>query len=274
MKKLFSLSLIFLGSVAGWSTDAVTHSRQIDCSIERIDRASIHPDGTSPFVGVKDEETSSYNWSGYVSATNLQNPTPGSVDAVSGNWVVPTLMSTSNNAYCAVWVGIDGFTSGTVEQIGTSHNWINGQQRNSAWFEMYPQGSYNINGFPVDNGDQIGGAVSYLGNGVFRLALHNYTKGVHTIIPASYTTSATAQRSCAEWVVEAPWSGGILPLSDFGSETFTGCTTKINNISGAISSPYWVYDAITMVANNNIIKALPSGLAPQGHRFSVAWEHE
>ena len=76
----------------------------------------------------------SENWSGYVAATSLSDPESDSVTAVSGSWVVPTVSSSSGStSYSAVWVGIDGFSNGTVEQIGTSQDEVNGTAVYQVW---------------------------------------------------------------------------------------------------------------------------------------------
>ena len=46
--------------------------------------------------------------------------------------------------YSAEWVGIDGYNSNTVEQIGTELDITNGTPSYYAWYEMYPSDSYNI----------------------------------------------------------------------------------------------------------------------------------
>ena len=63
----------------------------------------------------------STNWSGYAVTAG-----PGSVTAVVGSWTVPTILPGRGTAYSAEWVGIDGFSSATVEQIGTEADLING----------------------------------------------------------------------------------------------------------------------------------------------------
>src|SRR4051812_35832181 len=69
----------------------------------------------------------STNWSGYAAVTNLSSPAPNSVTAVSGSWVVPTVTgSRQGSSYSSAWVGIDGFSDSTVEQIGTEQDVING----------------------------------------------------------------------------------------------------------------------------------------------------
>jgi hypothetical protein len=104
--------------------------------------------GTHPHIPLL--EGTSLNWSGYAAITSILHPTNESVTSVSGSWTVPALSASTDQTYCSIWVGIDGFSSSTVEQIGTEHDWSGRSQSNYAWFEMYPSGSYEIEGFPVD----------------------------------------------------------------------------------------------------------------------------
>ena len=60
--------------------------------------------------------STSTNWSGYAVQTKS-----GAVTAVAGSWTVPTV-SGSGTGYSAIWVGIDGYQSSTVEQIGTEQD--------------------------------------------------------------------------------------------------------------------------------------------------------
>src|SRR6266542_694566 len=65
----------------------------------------------------------SLNWSGYA-----VTGAPGSVTDAKGSWVVPSIQGNcgSTNAYASFWVGIDGFSSNTVEQVGTDSDCQNG----------------------------------------------------------------------------------------------------------------------------------------------------
>jgi Peptidase A4 family len=87
---------------------------------------------TSGTSNMESGTSTSSNWSGYVAETNLNDPQTDSVTAVSGSWVVPTVTGVSGtSSYSCAWVGIDGWTypletGGTVEQIGTEQNFING----------------------------------------------------------------------------------------------------------------------------------------------------
>jgi hypothetical protein len=249
----------------------LSHLTPIECSIVQIDRAKVHP--KEDFAASQMGKVGSSNWCGYVSAPMFNQKADGTVSYVSGTWTVPKLVATKDSTYCAIWVGMDGFLGTSVEQIGTSHNWENGVQQNYAWFEMYPHGAYQINGFPDEKGDQISAHVLYAGSDTFKMTITNHTKAVTTAIPVNYTKSTTAQRSSAEWVVEAPYSGSILELADFGVTSIKDCKTTINGVTGTINNSHWANDAITMTANK-IIKAQASKLSADGSSFNVAWDHE
>ncbi len=223
-----------------------------------------------PHIPIK--EGTSQNWSGY--AAFLKKSAVNSVTAVYGSWIVPTLSAAPHNTWCSLWVGIDGYSSSSVEQIGTEHDWNNGSQQNYAWFEMYPGGSYEINGFPLNPGDLISTSVVYASKNTFVMTITNNTQKKFSVIPTSYTKSSTAQRSSAEWIMEAPYYRGILPLSHFNTAHFTNCTATINNIHGAINNPHWIDDQLIMITANGTPKAIPSQLSTNGQSFGVVWNHE
>ena len=100
--------------------------------------------------------TSSTNWSGYAVTSSA-----GAVTAVSGEWTVPAVTSTGVTSYSSTWVGIDGYNSNSVEQLGTSSN-INANGTATqyfAWYEMYP--SAPVTELTVNPGDTISASVTY-----------------------------------------------------------------------------------------------------------------
>jgi len=250
----------------------------VECTIMPMHESEVHrsypyipaPQGTTKTAG----NLMSNNWSGYVAATNFTTPAANSVTSVSASWVVPTLVATPDNSYCSIWVGMDGLLSTTVEQIGTSHNWVNGVQQNYAWFEMFPGGSYVISGFPVNPGDVISGFVRYTGNSVFVLTLYNNTQKVYYTAPAAQTTSKTASRNSAEWIVEAPYLNGVLPLSDFANAYMWGCGAIINGVAAQIGNNSWPHMGIDMITTTGAYKDQASPLLPDKGSFFVVWSHE
>jgi len=269
-----SLMVVFGSSLAAVDTHA-----KIECELQPIVRGGSSEagdvssgKGSYRLDGLL--ESSSTNWSGYAAILNSRNIN-NTVTAVTGTWIVPALSPTPDNAYSSIWVGIDGYSNGTVEQIGTEQDWINGTQQNYAWFEMYPAGAYLIVGFPVQVGDVITAYVRYMSRNTFQLTIYNNTKRVYAVIPSSYTQSSRALRSSAEWIVEAPSSNtGVLPLAHFNNATFGNCYATISLSTGAINFPFWKHDQLTMVTPTGTVKALPSNLTPNGAGFTVAWEHE
>jgi hypothetical protein len=196
----------------------------------------------------------STNWSGYA-----VSGAPGSFQNVAASWTQPTVSCTSQTTYSSYWVGLDGDTTSTVEQLGTEADCVGGQPRYSAWYEMYPKGSRAI-AMTVRQGDNLHASVASLGSGNFQLTLQDITTG------ASFTTTQKlpkAQLASAEAIVEAPWSGGVLPLANFGTANFTRVTA--NNAT----MPSQSAEQITMVNSSGAVKAQPSALS--GGNFSVTW---
>jgi len=264
---VLALSLVIVSTLAG--DHPVLQSEQI--KLVPIPFSAVHH-GTYAAPRVRNENGTSTNWSGYAVQTDLSAPANGAVTDVEGTWVVPDVVaSTSPTTYSSAWVGIDGYSDNTVEQLGTDQDWYKGKPSYYAWFEMYPKGSFLIKNFPVNPGDTISAEVKTSNGNSFTLSIANLTRNVR------YSTTQRcnkAQCSSAEWVMEAPWSGGVLPLADFGRIDFSGCSATVNGITGSIGNPAWQYDAMTMATSGGTVKALPTVLSPDGSSFSVIWYHE
>lgn len=218
----------------------------------------------------------STNWSGYAAVSSISSPADGFVNSVTGSWVIPTVtLNSSQDTYVATWVGIDGFSDGTVEQIGTEQDCVNGIQENYAWVEFYPGPSRIIRGFTVNVGDAFTASVAYEGGSLFALSLNDLTTGKSY----SRTYNAVAQRQSAEWVVEAPSSSAseVLPLANFGTVNFssaqftdnTGTTYAIDGLGPG------TYDTIALDDPNGG-SAKPSSLLDSAYpngpsSFSVTY---
>lgn len=222
----------------------------------------------APRVPVK--EGTSQNWAGYAVETSLTSPQNNAVSDVKGTWVVPSVSASSaTNSYSSVWVGIDGYLDNTVEQIGTEQDWYNGAARYYAWVEMYPKLPSRIS-YTVSPGDIMTAEVKYTGNNQFVLTLKDTTTG------KSYSTTQKApraQRQSAEWIVEAPWSGGVLPLANFGTASLSNASATLNGHTGTISDPAWQNDSINMVTSSGTVKAQTSPLSTDNTSFTVTWLH-
>jgi hypothetical protein len=167
--------------------------------------------GTRPFSvhgGIAHEDEST-NWSGYAADS-------GTYTSVSATWVQPTGTCTSATRYASFWVGLDGYSSDSVEQTGTDTDCSGGKPVYYGWYETYPNPSYNF-GDAISAGDTISASATYEGSNKYLLSLSDKTKGWTT---TTTQTVSGAPRSSAEVIIEAPCctsSGGILPLADFGT---------------------------------------------------------
>src|SRR6266536_846942 len=88
--------------------------------------ATAHPAAARSLV-------SSSNWAGYVASGGN-----GTFTSASASWTQPAGTCTGGSRYAAFWVGLDGYTSGTVEQIGTEADCDGRTPRYYAWYEIYP----------------------------------------------------------------------------------------------------------------------------------------
>src|SRR5262249_55172375 len=214
----------------------------------------------------RDGSWNSSNWSGYaVTGAN------GSVTDVRGSWVVPAVTCPGGaNQYASFWVGIDGFSSNTVEQTGTDSDCQNGTPTYYAWFEFYPHPSFLVNNFSVQPNDVISAVVHYdSGRRQFTVTLTNSRTGQ---VFSTSTRVNSAQRSSAEWIAEAPSSGGILPPANFGTVNCSADTATVNGTSGSIGGfGASNIQQITMVTSGGATKAQPSSLSGDGSGFSVTW---
>jgi hypothetical protein len=211
-------------------------------------------------------------------ADHIRPGVQGQTEAgIRGRTVVPTATCPSGDQYAAFWVGLDGYSSDTVEQTGTDSD-CDGNNNPSyyAWFEFYPNPSYEV--MSVNPGDVISASVVY-SSGEFTVTLIDKTTGL------GFRTSskvAGAQRSSAEWIAEAPCCtvrprDGILPLADFvtvdfgseytpqlGANDATDSTT-----SGPIASFPTIWEINKLGSSTSPQTSTCSALS--GDSFSCSW---
>jgi hypothetical protein len=262
-----ALAQVSSGPVAAPSTAVVTPRQHAPRRVY-----GLVPEHVEGNVTVSD----STNWSGYA-------VTGSSFTTAKASWTVPTVnCTTTPNTYSSFWVGLDGWTSSTVEQTGTDSDCDGKSPSYYAWYEFYPAGSVLISSVAVSPGNHISATVSYSGS-EFTTTITNETTG------KSFSKSGKvsgAKRSSAEWIAEAPCctnAGGILPLSDFGTvdfgDDYTGVTgtndATDSSVSGAISAfGTAVNEAIMVNGSTGADEAVPSSLSSDGTSFTVKWDSE
>jgi hypothetical protein len=216
------------------------------------------------------------NWSGYAVTASANQ-----VTAVGATWVVPAVTGTTGQN-SSTWVGIDGFTGSTVEQVGTQQVIENGKATYRAWYELwgdydhtagfkspgqptvagldYHQVNIPTSSINPQPGDTISAEV-YVVPGmkntfVFRMTdtpanggpVQNYQSLPQT------TQYVTPQLSEAEWIMETPQdsNGNTQQFPSFGSVSFSGAWETINGFTGPISS-FGTAKAITLATGGKTL---------------------
>ncbi len=181
----------------------------------------------------------SVNWSGYGDSESGSN----TVTYASGSWTIPTVQCLpapyqNQDAFLADWVGIDGLTNSTVEQLGTATQCFEGVEYYYVWYEMFPAGTVeegttaciNDNVNCPQPGDQVSASVSVTsagrGNNSYTLTLTDHTRPQESFSVSASCAADVCLDQSAEWIVERPaleLSLGfqIVPLGDYGRSTFS-----------------------------------------------------
>ena len=251
--------------------------RRIGFAVVAVTAAVLIPGGTSAtpmifhgalphFMHQANGATSSSNWSGYAAYN-------ATFTDVKGSWIQPAATCNSGGAkYASFWVGLDGYKSSSVEQLGTDSDCASQNHPvYYAWWEMYPNPSHQISGFAVHPGDSMTAEVSRIAT-VYTLSLKNNTTGQSF----STTQTSTASNNSAEWVAEAPSQCiivfcRVLPLANYGTMTFTG-SYATSGTQKPISG--YANDSITMTdMTGTTTRATVSPLSAGGTSFSDTWRH-
>jgi Peptidase A4 family len=225
-----------------------------------------------PVGSVGNDTVSSTNWSGYAVQSASQ------FTIAQGTWVQPAVTCPSTSAqYASFWVGIDGYSSNSVEQLGTDSD-CNGLGKPSyyAWYEMYPAYSVEISptAYPVSPGDTLSASVTVSGT--------TFTLSIASSRGWTYKTTqsgAGLAQSSAEWIAESPEICSrrctLAQLADFGTVNFSKSEAAAGGGVQPISS--FTYNngphKIVGVTKNGTIRAQPSALGSDGQSFSIAWKH-
>jgi len=205
-------------------------------------------------------QVQSGNWSGYAD-------TGSGYSTVTGKWTEPSASCTSTESLAAFWVGIDGYSSSSVEQDGTLIECYGGTAYYYTWWEMYPTNDIQVVGDTLRPGDSISASVVRSGTS-YTLAVTDSSRSGDSF---SKKESCSCANSSAEWIAEAPsGSSGVEPLSHFSTFSLTSATVKTTSTSGTIST--FTDDEITMVDSSGRVEAQPGALNGSGNAFSVTWE--
>jgi Peptidase A4 family len=234
-------------------------------SLERL-LAGMSPDGGNP--GCQDGATSvdSANWAGYAvcspaSGTVSDCPPDFCYTGASGSDLVPAVVR-CEDCIEVFWLGLDGFSSGTIEQLGVLVEQSGGSTSYYTWWDMYPAAPHIV-GTTVRAGDSISASVQRDGTG-YTLSLTDATN------PANSFTTTQSCPSCvnssAEWITEAQPG---TPLGDFGTWRVTGATAAAG--SGPAGITAFPYAKVTMVDQSGATMVQPGPLGSDGTSFTSTW---
>lgn len=217
--------------------------------------------------------TVSLNWSGY--AATSKKP----FTYAHSTFVQPSITCTGDkNQWVSNWVGLDGWTSDTVEQDGTDAHCGGSDHMTPvyrAWYEMYPAGSVNV--FTVHPGDIIDTSVTYNSSGQFVLAVADLSTGKHA---SNTATCAECSRASAEWIIERPalcnnseTNCFITELADFGTSTLQGDQAQVagGNVKGVAGFTNYPIDMVDPVEGGGFISLDTVGPL-NGKSFTATWD--
>jgi hypothetical protein len=251
----FALYAPAIGSVATRTHGAIIPVRGADGAMLR---------------GTHNSSTST-NWSGYA----VQNFVTGQTyTAATGKWVIPTVQAVSgfSSVYSSSWVGIGGdcenaqcsVVDQTLIQLGTEGDVINGRATYDAWYEVLPQAETKTS-LVVHPGDTIVASLKVTAQSgssqTWLLQMNDQTTGKGFSKTLTYASSLLS----AEWIQEAPFSGSILPLANYGTITFDPGSINSRANPGLVAS-----DAIVML-NSDGMSSNPSNPDSDTDGFNACW---
>jgi len=233
----------------------------------------------------------SSNWSGYA-AISPDPEAPAEFTDVTSTWRVPKSSCTANRiSSAAFWVGLGGYdpASNSLEQLGTGADCDGSSKVPTyyAWWELVPAASVKIP-LTIKAGDTINAAVLVKGQTIV-FSLKNTTR--HTRFSKVLTTTQDLDTASAEWIAEAPSDCSStgrcrpVPLTNFGTVTFTGIAAIGNAHPGTLTDSAWTASAIELISTGSSdrffgladplgdgVGALPGDASSDGRTFSVSWQ--
>jgi Peptidase A4 family len=233
----------------------------------------------------------SLNWSGYADSESGSN----TVTLASGSWTVPGVQCPTppyqnQDAFVANWVGIDGYSTPTVEQLGSAAQCFMGVKYYYVWYEMYPSNTVeegttaciNDNVDCPQPGDQVSASVTVTpagsGENNYKLTLVDHTNPQESFSTTQQCAAATCADASAEWIVERPAAvppppapTQILPLAYFGKTFFSSGKVvsggKFSSIRGFRDGPVYAISMIDDTASYYL--ACPGQPSPPGTLLPV-----
>jgi hypothetical protein len=221
------------------------------------------------FLGSREvQSVISLDWAGYTVMSDAANPQP-EVIGVNASWTVPRVGASSSDSFSAAWIGIGGQLDKTLIQTGTEHDFVNGQEAYSVWYELLPNNSITITTMNIYPGDVISASISLQSSftNEWIIQIYDKTNGQGFSQNFVYNSSQLS----AEWILERPTvNNQLTTLADFGSVTFTEAYATINGNAGTIGS--FPYSYVAMNNRQNVQLTSVSSLSMNGSSFTVTYQ--
>jgi len=209
------------------------------------------------------------NWSGYADVSG----TSQEFTKVSGSWTTPAVTCTAEDQVTSDWVGLDGLTNGTAEQLGTISWCYEGNPIYLTWYEVFPtnKGATEV-GLTVHPGDKITASVTRSGTN-YTLKLTDATTTANSFTRTATCALKTCKDTSAEWISERPlFSIGVAPQAHYNAFKITGASETAGGKSGTIGS-FATNDAITMRDATNAYDLGTVSALTGGNSFSTTWKN-
>jgi hypothetical protein len=208
-----------------------------------------------------------FNWSGYAdTATRAQTFTK-----VSGSWTVPSVTCSAEDQIISDWVGLDGFNSSTVEQLGTTSWCYKGKAVYYTWYEIYPKGAHQV-GTALKPGDKVAASVTRSGTS-YAFKLTDSTTSGNNISVTKTCALATCKDTSAEWISERPsFSTGIAPQAHYNAFKITNGSQTSSGHTGTIGAGPGV-NAVTMIDSTQSYNLSTVSTLTGGNSFSTTWKN-
>lgn len=218
------------------------------------------------FDSKQSQSLTSSIWSGYVVSSDLGNPQPV-VTGITASWIVPKVFSSSIDTYSSAWIGIGGFQPDkSLIQTGTEHDYVNGREFYSAWYEILPDQAIRIEDMSISPGDLITTTIELINpqNNEWKIEIKDITKNQEFSINLIYNSS----RLTAEWIVERPTvNSDISSLANFGSLNFTECYATINSKTASLGD--YPHSQVTMINDLSLKLASISPISEDNTGFNI-----
>jgi hypothetical protein len=209
----------------------------------------------------------SVDWAGYIVPSSFNGKKD--IVSISGTWIVPHANASGGDGYSSTWIGIGGQDDKTLSQVGTEQNVYNKKVSYSAWYELLPAYSTQIQDIRVNPGDEISASITLIDSNVnqWSIQIVDLTTGQSYNQEFQYNST----RSSGEWVLErSTVNDQITNLADFNTVTFTGCKAQIGTQRGNIDN--FTYSVVQMANQQYQRLATASQLGADGASFNVTYQ--